>query len=282
MSASKFNWQHIKKRRNKIAAFLSAHYVGAPIVGDAVNDIAVFILSTMPADIPPSAVYETVRLLSGETLSTTDAQAFAWRVAGNLPRLRLGEPVVPWTRQVRDEIMPVRIESVFFSRRFDDNGFIFRCRAQAGSYCPNVFAQFLSARSCSAISHAVGFSHTSWGPYPYAGVAAHFVNMVFFAHVVAERSRDQPWFREVSASSSMLKANKELLAVRCRTRHCPLDYQHPCAQCHVGYVDCGYAVHKTTYVQQRCRVCGKDSFFDTSVTSTSCLACYKKSSVSCS
>jgi hypothetical protein len=282
MTKTRFNWHSIKQRRNKIASYLGRNYVGQPVVGTAVPEIANFLMTVVPPDAAPSAVYETVRLLAGETLTTTGANEFAWRIAGNLPTLVSGEPVVPWNGQLRDEIMPIRVESVFFTRRRNDSGFIFRCRAQAGSFCPGVFSHFLSSRSCSAISHAVGFSHNSWGPYPYAGVADHFVNMVFFAHIVAERSRDQPWFREVSASSSMLKANKELLAVRCRTRPCPLNYTHSCASCPVGYIDCGYAVHKTTYVQQHCRSCSKESFFDLSVDVTNCLSCYKRMSISCS
>lgn len=281
MSKKKFNWHHIKNRRNNIAAFLCRNYVGRPIVGEDVNEISNHLLSVLPGTVSPSAVYETVRLIAGESFSTVNAQEFAWRVAGNVDTLIAGSPVVSWTRQIADEIVPVRVEAISFSKRRNDSGFLFRCRVLAGSPCPMVFPQFLSTRSCSAISHAVGFSHTSWGPFPYAGVTDHFVNMVFFAHIVADRSRETPWFREVSASSSMLKANKELLSVRCRTKACPLGYSHACAQCPLGYLDCGYAVHKTSYVSQFCRVCGKESLFDPSVASTSCLACYKKTSVSC-
>lgn len=280
MSVAKFNLQHIKKRRNKIAAFLSSHYVGRPIVGEAIADIANHIVSVLPKTVSPSAVFETVRLIAGRTLSSTDVLEFAWRIAGNVDQLIAGEHIVEWTRQVSDEVVPVRVETVTPTSRRNEFGFNLRCRVQAGSSCPIAFTQFFSARSCKAISRVIGFSSTSWGPYQYGGVAAHFVNMLFFAHIEAARSRDQPWFRHVSVASGMLKANKALLDVRCRVKPCPVGYTHSCAECIVGYADCSYATHKLTYVEQLCSVCGKTALFDPAAAAGSCISCQKRFSLS--
>ena len=278
MAGTKFNLHLIKKRRNKIASFLSS-YVARPIVGDAISQISDRLLQILPSTVSPSAVFDTVRLLAGTTLSTSGALEFAWRVAGNVPTLIAGDAVVPWSGQREDEIVPVRVDSVSASRRRDDFGFILRCRAQAGTPCPMAFNQFLTARSCSAISRVIGFSNTPWGPFQYSGAAAYFVNTLFFAHLEAQHSREQPWFRNVSASSGMLKANKELLAVRCRNKPCPLNYVHACIDCPVGYNYCSYAVHRNTYVEQLCSVCNKTSLFDPA-SMESCLTCRKRFSLS--
>jgi len=280
MSVAKFNLQHIKKRRNKIAAFLAESYVGRPIVGDAIIEIANHIIATLPKTVSPSAVFETVRLIAGTTFSTSSALEFSWRVAGNVDRLIDGQAVVPWSRQISDEVVPVRVEAVIPASRREEFGFNLRCRVQAGTSCPMVFNQFFSARSCKAISRVIGFSSTSWGPYQYGGIAAHFVNTLFFAHIEAERSRDQPWFRHVSVSSGMLKANKLLLDVRCRVKPCPLSYTHSCADCAVGYNDCSYGTHRVTYVEQVCTICGNTTLFDPTMGGVGCISCQKRFSLS--
>lgn len=280
MADKKFNLQHIKKRRNKIAAFLSEHHVGRPIVGDAIIEIANYIVSVLPKTVSPSAVFETVRLIAGTTFSTTTALEFAWRVAGNVDQLVDGQHVVAWTRQLHDEVVPIRVEAVTPGSRRDEFGFNLRCRVQAGSPCPMAFNQFFSARSCKAISRVIGFSNTSWGPYQYGGLAAHFVNTLFFAHIEAERSRDQPWFRHVSISSGMLKANKSLLDVRCRVKPCPLNYTHSCSDCPIGYSDCSYGTHRVTYVEQHCTICGNVALFDPALSGVGCISCQKRFSLS--
>lgn len=273
MSTKKFNFSAIKKRRNRIAAFLLERHLNAPITGDTIYEIVNGLLDFLPSTVSAAAVFDTVRVLAGTQLDRRKAQEFAWRVAGNVDKLVAGEAVLPWSGQFVDELMPVRVETVTPTRRKNDFGFIFHCRALAGSYCPQTFSQFFSARSCKMLSRAVGFSNTPWGPHQYGGVAAHFTNLMFFAHVEAERSRGRPGFQNISVSSGMLRANKELIEVRCRTKPCPFGYQNACVNCHIGYGECSYAVHPTTFVEQHCRTCDKVSFFNPDEPGIMCINC---------
>ena len=175
-----------------------------------------------------------------------------------------------------DEVVPVRVESVTPTRRKNDFGFLFSCRVLAGSSCPTAFSQFFSARSCKALARAVGFSNTPWGPHQYGGVAQHFTNLMFFAHVEAAKSHDKPVFRNISVSSGMLRANKSLIEVRCRTKPCPRGFVISCANCPVGYSECSYAVHPKTFIEQHCRSCGQNSFFDPQMPAIMCVNCQHK------
>jgi hypothetical protein len=276
MAKKKFNFSSIKKRRNNIAAFLLEEYVDVPLVGDVLHGITSGLLDILPSTVVATAVFETVRVLAGTTLDRKKIQEFAWRVAGNVDKLVDGEPVLPWTRQAENEIVPVRVEQVVTSRRKNDFGFVFTCRALAGTSCPMSFSQFFSARSCKALARAVGFSNTPWGLHQYGGIAQHFTNLMFFAHVEAEKSRDKPVFRTISVSSGMLRANKVLIEVRCRTKPCPRGFQGDCLHCHVGYSECSYAVHPKTFLEAHCQNCDKNSFFDPDSPGIMCVNCQQK------
>jgi hypothetical protein len=250
-------------------------YVDQAIVGNIVYEIADGLCNALPPTISKNAVFETIRLMAGTQLTNKIAAKLAWRLAGNIDTLIAGEAVLPWARQLRDEIVPICVEKVVPMKRKDKHGFLFHCRALSGTPCAETFTQFFSSNSCLAISRVVGFSTNSWGPYQYAGVGAHFVNLMFFAHVEAARSRDRPVFHRVSVTSSMLKANKELLEVRCRVKACPQNFNHACANCFVGYNECSFSVHPKTYIEQYCRACNTEAFFDPDNPSTMCVNCCK-------
>lgn len=274
MTAKKFSRNQIFRRRAQLMAVLDA-FMDQQISGPVIYAMADSLVTALPPTVSRNAVFESVRVLAGTTLNAKALAMLAWRLAGNLDRLNDGEAVTPWTRQLGDEIVPVCVERVLPAKRRDNSGFIFSCRALAGTPCTELFPQFFSSNSCRAISRIVGFSTNSWGPLQYAGIGMHFVNLMFFAHIEADRSRDKPFFRQVSVTSSMLKHNKELLAVRCRTEPCPQGYQHACVNCFIGYNECPFATHAKTYVEAHCRNCDADSFFDPEQPGVMCVNCHR-------
>jgi hypothetical protein len=273
MIVKKFNYTHLQKRRNKIAAALLENYLNVVVDGSALYSIVGVVMDALPDAVVRSAVFDSVRLLAGTQLTRRFIKEFAWRLAGNVDRLIDGYPVLPWTRQVADEVVPVCVELVKPAKRKDEFGFTFHCRVLAGSPCPLLFQQFFSASSCRAIARVIGFSTNSWGEYQYAGMGLHFVNLMFFAHLDAEKSRTQPYFQRVSISSGMLKANRRLLEVRCRAKPCPQDFQWPCANCFVGYTECVHGVHKSTYARRHCSGCNSESYFDPDHPDVVCVNC---------
>lgn len=274
MTAKKFSRKQIFNRRGQIFEVLRP-YVDQQITGDTIFALTDSILTALPDTVSRNAIFESIRIMAGTTLTNKIAAKFAWRLAGNTDLLMAGEPVLPWTRQMHDELVPVCVERVTPMRRKDKYGYLFHCRVLAGTPCAEVITQFFSANSCRAISRVVGFSTNSWGPFQYGGVGVHFVNLLFFAHLDAAKSRDKPVFYKVSVSSSMLKINKQLLSVRCRQAPCPIGYEHACANCPVGYDECSFAVHAKTFVEAYCRSCKTDSFFDPESDGVMCVNCRK-------
>jgi hypothetical protein len=272
MTAKKFSRTQIFRRRAQLMTVLDA-FRDQSVTGNVIYEMADRLMAALPQTVSRNAVFESVRVLAGSTMTAKAAALMAWRLAGNLDRLIDGDAVTPWTRQMHDETVPVCVERVIPTKRRDISGFIFSCRALAGTPCTELFPQFFSVNSCRAISRIVGFSPNSWGPLQYSGIGMHFINLMFFAHIEAERSREKPYFRQVSVTSSMLKHNKELLAVRCRTAPCPEGYQHACTNCFVGYNECSFAVHAKTYVEAHCRNCDSVSFFDPENVGVMCVNC---------
>ena len=246
-------------------------YIDAHIVGTVVYDMSKDILAELPETAARTAVFDSVRALAGTILTLPAAKQLAWRLAGNVDKLIDGLPVLPWTRQIADESVPVCVEHVQPYFRKNNSGQLLHCRAIAGTPCPMSFTQFLSDGNCRAISRSLGFS-APWGQYPYSS-PAQFVNLLFFAHIEAARSGEKPYFSKVSASGSMVKANRQLLEVRCRAVPCPQGYDHSCANCPVGHDVCDYAVHPRTYEPRYCNNCNINSFFDPGDNSLMCVRC---------
>lgn len=207
MKTKAFSYQRVKDRRDKLFQIALRPYLDAKISGAAVNDICNDILPCLPATVSHSALFESIRVLAGIRLSRQEAKTLAWRLAGNIDKLVDGVPVLPWTQQMEDEIVPVCVENIRPMYKRKKSGFLFACRAVAGSPCPMLFTEFVSARSCAAISRTLGFS-APFGPYPYSS-ALQFVNLLFNAHIEAGRSHTMPSFITVTASSGMVKANRE-------------------------------------------------------------------------
>lgn len=276
MTQAVFSYSRIKARRDKLFRDALRPYIDAHIVGTVVYDMSKDILAELPDTAVQAAVFSSVRALAGTTLNEAAAGELAWRIAGNVDLLIDGVPILPWTRQIADEHVPVCVISVQPYFRKNNSGQLLKCRALAGTPCPMSFSQFLSDNNCRSISRTLGFS-APWGQYPYSA-PAQFVNLLFFAHIEASRSGETPCFAKVSASGSMIKANRQLLEVRCRAAPCPRGYDHSCAVCHVGHVDCVYAVHPITYTPQYCNNCKIDSFFDPKDAGLICVRCRAASS----
>lgn len=272
MTLKKFSRKQIFSRRTRLFSAL-APYINTVISGDLVRGIVNDLLEALPPTVAQNAVFESIRSIAGTTLSQKAAARLAWRLAGNIDKLIDGFPVLPWTMQIENEVVPICVEAVVPTRRRDHHGYVLYCRALAGTPAAELIPQFFTANSLRAISRIVGFSPNARGSLPYAGVAQHFVNLMFFAHVEAERSRERPVFHNVSVSSGMLKANKELLAVRCRAEPCPDNFEHFCVNCFKGYTDCRFATHLKTYTEAHCTTCDSVAFFDPEGPGLMCVNC---------
>lgn len=266
-----FSYQRIMARRDKIFNTALHPYIDRALTGSTPRDVCKDIMDVLPASVSEGAVFESVRVLAGTRLTQKTAAELAWRLSGNIQKLQDGVPVFPWTRQIEDELVPVCLVDMRPMRKKNITGYLFHCRALAGSPCPMLFTQFISSGSCRSIAETLGFSKP-WGPYPFQ-TPLHFVNLMFYAHVEVERSGTQPGFSKVSASTSMLRENRDKIEVRCRTKPCPQQFAHPCAFCWVGYDNCPAAVHPKTYVARECPTCNSEGWFNPGEASLTCQQC---------
>jgi len=271
MTRPAFSYARLRKYRDRLAEQSLRPYIDAVISGDTLRDVCRDVLAELPAAVSQPALFDSIRALAGTRLTRQAAYALAWRLAGNLEKLKAGMPVLPWTRQLEDELVPVRVESVRPYKRKTMQGYMLECRAIGGSPCPMTFNQFFSQNSCRAISQSLGFS-APWGAYPYT-TAMHFLHLLFFAHVEAERSRETPAFSKVSVSSSMFQHNRALIEVRTRARPCPDAYEHSCVHCWLGTDQCAFATHTRTYVTRHCDGCQTEAFFDPQDGGVLCVRC---------
>jgi hypothetical protein len=276
MPPAAFSYQRVKARRDKLFTSALRPYIDAHIVGTVVYDMSKDIMAELPETAVRAAVFDSVRALAGTILTNSAAKSLAWRLAGNVDKLIDGSPVLPWTRQIADEHVPVCVESVRPYFRKNNPGHLLYCRALAGTPCALGFTQFLADGNCRSISRTLGFS-APWGQYPYT-TPMHFVNLLFFAHIDAGRSGETPYFSQVSATGSMIKANRQLLEVRCRAQPCPQGYDHACADCFVGHDVCEHAVHPRTYESRYCENCKMNGFFDPTDPVLMCVRCQHASS----
>lgn len=271
MKRPPFSYVRLRQYRDKLAERALRPYIDANVAGETLRDICRDVLAELPAAVSQPAVFDSVRALAGTRLSKRAAYELAWRIAGNIETLKAGRPVLPWTRQLEDELVPVCVEGVRPYKRKTVSGYLLECRAVGGSPAAMLITQFFSQNSCRAISQTLGFS-APWGAYPYT-TAMHFLNLLFFAHVEAERSREQPAFSKVSVSGSMQRDNRGLIEVRTRARPCPDGYEHSCLHCWLGADQCMFATHQRTYVTRYCDACQTDAFFDPKDSGLLCVRC---------
>lgn len=269
----RFNLRGIEKLRDKLNT-----EVFLPLSGHVVNVdfLAQRLLAFLPSGITYDTVFESVRVLAGSRLTDNDGIVTAWRLAGNVNRLKQGYPVNAWTSQEFDEWVPVQVLRMQKTRnRYNKVGYDATLRVLAGTPCAMKIYTFWTQTALPIVAGKIGFS-PSYGKYPFSG-GAEFVNLQFLVRIEAERSQVQPRFFEVSCSNSMITRNRrDILKLRMRLdgHNCPLSFSHDCWQCAVGYERCTAGTHYRTYVQQPCMRCGKsDVLHDPEDTSTYCIKC---------
>lgn len=252
-----------------------APYVGTTIVGQTFKDFFDDVYDVLPKSVSHDAVFESIRLLAGTQFDRKSAAAFCWRMGGNIHTLIGGGVVVPWTRQVRDEWVPIQIDSLEPFMRKNKAGYLFHCIVVAGSPCPVKFSQFVSRAACFAIGRSSGFtSRRGRMPFVYP---EYLTKLIFYGLIDAQRSEEKPYFTKVRNSSAAVTHNRQILDIRYRLQPCPRDYQHDCKQCILGYDACMAAIRPQRLQLMMCSVCNKETYFEQRSVGLVCLACNRQS-----
>lgn len=268
----RYNVARITRLRNRIVDEVFYEHYNSVIVGDDIARMTQALRRVLPGDISYSVLYETVRSLSGQELTPPVCHEFAWRVAGNVARLKAGAPALPWVVQQADEWVLVQVLRALRGRNhYDRSGMWVDARVLAGTPCPKRLSKFWTHTQCAIVARSLGFTRP-WGAYPYTS-GEQLVGLRFFAYIEAARSAESLWFKEVGCSSSCLKWNRELLKLRLRHYPCPRAYDHPCHECVFGYEACDAATHPRNYHVAYCESCYQTRHFDPDLSTAHCLEC---------
>src|SRR5262249_9447637 len=98
MLNQKYSIQKVFKLRNKLNDTLS-NYAGVTLEARNFECLVFDVLSDLPKVVGFNTVFKSLLSVVGKKLTTEDSFDLAWRLAGNLPLLRAGVPVLPWTGQ---------------------------------------------------------------------------------------------------------------------------------------------------------------------------------------
>jgi hypothetical protein len=238
------------------------------------------------AKVPRGVATKSCVLLAGRELSRPLLAEFAWKVAGNLDRLRRGEPLGPPGPPPAPEWAPFQVVAALPGRnRRGDLGAEFAVRALAGRYCPGRSTVFWRRPAYTFLSRSLGFSRGG-GPRPFTH-PMQLVGLRFFGLLEPERSGDAPGFRQVQAGAAMLEHNRAVLARRFRPpdgADCPFGFDGaaytPCHRCGLGYrgqdgEDACLAACRAQPLEARpCPACGQaEAAFDLDASDRLCLKC---------
>jgi hypothetical protein len=241
-----YSLSRIARLRQQLTDDAMLEFIGYTPHGATFEDLVQQLAIT--ADVPPEVMRESVRNLAGTLLTQKVVYDTAWRIAGNLQRLRGGIAVPPWTIQHEPEWVPVQIlES---ERAGPDMHFVLRI--MAGTPCPLKVHTRWSSQMCWMLARRAGYNARQGFPYSRP---EELVNMRLLAVVDPARSRTSPVFAQYSFTEQLRRWNRMIIGYRFRREGsqewpCPEGYTHACYECPIGYDRCPAGTHRHTFTAE--------------------------------
>lgn len=240
------------------------------------NDFVKRVHSLMPDGIPIDTIKESADYLFGIELGEQEVDMLAWRLAGNVRRLRSGHPVLPWAGIPDREWMPVQVTQVSFAytKRGKPAGlfdFVFLAGQAAGLTAERIWPKSY----CHVLAPRMGFTKWASSRYPFEDTSE-FTNLRMM--VAVEPGQQEIAFEDVACPPSMVSWNHRYIRMRARTLEgfkCPrkLPQGKPCFRCYLGQDRCPAAVRPQTLEKMLCAQCDETKFHDPEYREV-CLDCH--------
>lgn len=290
--------------RDKLQTTVLDNYIGALMVADLFLQISLDVNYCLGKSIESEVVINSMRPSVGLELTRERAAEIAWRLAGNMHRLRSGEPVMPWREQTEKEWAPVEIVDV--TREFrnfkastpeqaalaDGRGMVRRRGAtvsllfQGGLPAGRIEKKFWSWDYCQRIRVELGFDRfnrihnsrhfTRRANYLFLDIRELFGRR-FQVLLNPELCRPgELAFSEIDKSDAGQRWNHELHKKRMRIDFaCPRGYpdDHDCFICPIGLDACSAACHQVSFTKGNCAACENEKYFDLAKSSELCVDC---------
>ncbi len=269
-----YNVQSILRLRNKIITALYA-YPGTTPSGESYESLVLDTLSVLPPDVAMETVHSSLQHLAGKALSEKDIKTFAWRLAANLPKLKAGKAIRPWTIQKELEWVVVQVASALLCEHKKQLAYEYTLVALTGSVASTQFTKVWTIKFLSFMNRELGFT-APWGEYPFTN-GLEIVGLRFLIELDPAVCRDKLVFDKVKVNSSSLNWNKSLIKMRNRDGFaCPENYSTPCYLCWKGYASCPAACRPVDLKQKYCSLCENDSaWIDEEISKDVCVECFR-------
>jgi hypothetical protein len=284
-----------------LAADLELELGGKVVEGKRFEKLLRLAAEILPGKVERPALYDSLRGCLGEVMTAERAQEIGWRLAGNLPRLRLGRAAPPWHVQKFLEWVPLHVVGCRPELRGrGKRGVLYSFRVLGGSPCPRILQQWFSVKWCRVVAVDFGFSPRGRRPkFPYSA-PEQIVGLRFCGLVDPELSGGEPVFRvplEVSKARGLRAHghafpgycrdyNRGALERRFRTEpavfDCPRDLprDYPCHRCPSGFGGaggCPAATHRAEWAVRPCPRCDLEAaFFDPELPGDLCVDCHRR------
>jgi hypothetical protein len=268
---------------------LSVNYSGCSLTGKDFEDFVEDVRSTISDKIVYSALYASLRGLAGVELDKPRISELSWRIAGNLPAILAGKPVIVWNNQLQAEWCPVQVtDAVPGIVQVDQVSYAavrLVCFVMAGSPAGHLFEKVWPVRHIKALRKVFGFAkydkqkYTGEVPkrpeFPFRDIRQ-LVNLRFFGQFEPSEQA-MLLLAGVDTCSSMKAWNKSTMLLRARKGfECPLGYsvkEVPCYRCELGYDKCQAACRPTTLEKGNCEKCGLTNVWIDARVTTTCVDC---------
>lgn len=240
------------------------------------------------ARVPADLVRESVLHTAGRPLTAALLAAEAWRLAGNLERLREYHAVPPWNRQAAPEYVPCQVLDVALEARERRRFAELTLRVLAGTPAGLQLKKTWSSKFVALLSRSLGFA-PSWTGSLYFTTPLQLAGLQFYVLLEPRLCGARPdfeklWTHERSRRirpASCLTHNRQLLALRERAlSHYPCVAGFapaiPCHRCYVGLDRCPLATHAQTFPTQLCHFCAREELFDLALSTRMCRRCFQR------
>mgnify|MGYP006921299420 CR=1 FL=1 len=264
-------------------------YYGLTLTGETLKE---FMFRVKNAVLPAGdigAIAQSCIHLAGRPFSREQAKDVAWRIAGNLDRLKgkrgiAPRPVPPWTGQCEKEwVLAEVIGSSRGLRKFKPkqtgphlkadglvhkHGAELTFRIMSGPPAGKQVTKFWSFDMCAAMKVHFGFDRFDRAKYnsnhtgishPYQDSTELFGMRIQVLLDPAKCTPDLVHFDEVYGTSSTIGWNRTLMEKRQRVDYkCPKKFSDSldCYRCHIGRNECEVAVRPLSLIELNCSMCG--------------------------
>jgi len=240
---------------------------------DVVDAVAPAFASVLDVDM--SVVTQSLNaLLRGYMVTVASVDRAAWIMAGNYKKLRLGEPVEPFTNVLHNEWVPAYVMDYERCWRMGRKGGVYHFKIFGGSPTSHVIQKFFAgdsgAKSLSFLRHV--FALPVWQHITYRTIVG--MRAWLYLDPTVSQERGKIWVSHIQCNNAFKTENRKIL--KDRTKPCimePASTRWDCCDCGYGLTSCSRATHSKDYVAAVCNACGKTGFFEEDDEGRVCLSC---------